>query len=362
MDKPDIMDRIRHIAKPKHQAVLSKSRYTSFCQCPKKLWLKVHNPEEEKLSADTVRRMEEGNVVGDTAMELLGDFVEVTSHKDDGTLDLSRMCSLTAHHIAIGTENICEASFSFDGNYCAVDILHKVEGGYEIYEVKSSTWSEDNLKDGKYEKYYPDLAYQKWVLRKCGVNVTGAYLVLLDKEYKREAGPLDQNGLFHILDASGLIEDEYSKVDERVPEAKKMVLQSEEPETVIGVHCHNPYACPFWDYCRKCVKMPEHSVFDIYRIGFPKAVGLYNEEKKSFDDIRDRYRYSDGTVGRIQKIQVECTLDGREHIDRDGIRDFLKSLSYPLYFLDFETYKPGHSRICRDAHRRADSFPVFSSL
>jgi len=43
MDKPDIMDRIRHIAKPKHQAVLSKSRYTSFCQCPKKLWLKVHN-------------------------------------------------------------------------------------------------------------------------------------------------------------------------------------------------------------------------------------------------------------------------------------------------------------------------------
>lgn len=39
---------------------------------------------------------------------------------------------------------------------CAVDILHKTEGGYEIYEVKSST----ELKD----VYLWDVAYQRWVL------------------------------------------------------------------------------------------------------------------------------------------------------------------------------------------------------
>ncbi len=28
---------------------LSKSRYTTFCQCEKALWLKVYKPEEEVL-------------------------------------------------------------------------------------------------------------------------------------------------------------------------------------------------------------------------------------------------------------------------------------------------------------------------
>lgn len=36
-------------------------------------------------------------------------------------------------------------------------------------------------------------------------------------------------------------------------------------------------------------------------------------------------------------MQVECTLNNSEHIDKDGIREFLADLSYPLYFLDFET-------------------------
>ena len=36
-------------------------------------------------------------------------------------------------------------------------------------------------------------------------------------------------------------------------------------------------------------------------------------------------------------MQVECTLNQKEHINVVGIRDFLSNLSYPLYFLDFET-------------------------
>ena len=36
-------------------------------------------------------------------------------------------------------------------------------------------------------------------------------------------------------------------------------------------------------------------------------------------------------------MQVECTLNNTEYINPDGIREFLNTLSYPLYFLDFET-------------------------
>lgn len=35
--------------------------------------------------------MDNGNVVGDFAMGLFGDYVEVTATKENGTLDLSKM-------------------------------------------------------------------------------------------------------------------------------------------------------------------------------------------------------------------------------------------------------------------------------
>ena len=53
---------------------LSKSRYTTFCQCPKALWLKTYKPEEAEVDEALEARFEQGNVVGDLAMQLFGDF------------------------------------------------------------------------------------------------------------------------------------------------------------------------------------------------------------------------------------------------------------------------------------------------
>lgn len=123
---------------------LSKSKYTKHCQCPKALWLGVNKPGEATIDAGLEARFAEGNVVGDLAMGLFGDFVEVTTHKTDGRLDLAAMIQRTSDEMQRGTDVICEASFSYvaDGaqsNYCAVDILRKTPGGWAIYEVKSTT-------------------------------------------------------------------------------------------------------------------------------------------------------------------------------------------------------------------------------
>ena len=77
---------------------LSKSRYTAFCQCPKNLWLKVYKPEEATIDAGMEARFAQGNVVGDLAMGLFGDFKEVTSHQEDGNLDLQKMIVLTKQY------------------------------------------------------------------------------------------------------------------------------------------------------------------------------------------------------------------------------------------------------------------------
>jgi hypothetical protein len=42
-----------------------------------------------------------------------------------------------------------------------------------------------------------------------------------------------------------------------------------------------------------------------------------------------------------QQIQKDCVICGQPHIDTDEIKSFLKSLKYPLYFMDFETFATG---------------------
>lgn len=63
--------------KENKKSSLSKSRYTKYCQCPKALWLGVNTPDEATVDPAVEARFAEGNVVGDLAMGLFGDFVEV---------------------------------------------------------------------------------------------------------------------------------------------------------------------------------------------------------------------------------------------------------------------------------------------
>lgn len=48
---------------------LSKSKYTTYCQCPKALWLKTYDPNKAApIGEGAQARFEMGNEVGDLAM------------------------------------------------------------------------------------------------------------------------------------------------------------------------------------------------------------------------------------------------------------------------------------------------------
>lgn len=351
---------------------LSKSRYTKYCQCAKVLWLSVNKPEEATVDAGVEARFAEGNVVGDLAMGLFGDFVEVPTVKEDGKLDLGAMIEKTREEMARGTEVICEASFSYDrwslweksgmvrppfdedgnydesahgdgpmarvdagSNYCAVDILRKTADGWAIYEVKSSSSNADaDATDKEFGKYAIDIAYQKWVLEQCGVKVTGTYLVTLNKDYVRQ-GDLDLQQLFNIIDLKELVANEYLKVPMQAGHAHEVLAMESEQPSVLAEYCQKPYKCAFWEYCTR--ELPVPSVFNVYggkgRGGFTftKKIDCYNRGIITFEQLQNV------SLGYIQDMQINCTLNQVEHIDKAGLRDFLDTITYPLYFLDFET-------------------------
>lgn len=305
----------------------SKSKYCDFKQCPKIPWLKKYRPEEYVVDAATQARFAAGNEVGDLAMGLFGEYVEVTSYKKDGGLDLNRMKALTRMYLAEGRENICEASFDYRGLYCAVDILRRSGDGYAIYEVKSSTSPDHHV-------YVVDTSYQKYVLEKCGLKINAVYIVTIDPSYVFD-GVLDLKKLFGITDITALTEEETGAVEETLKAAEGVMSSMEEPAVDLSASCEDPYPCAFFGYCTR--KLPSPSVFHLYRLAYEKKLALYHAGIRSYQDLLENGCELNG----MRRRQVEYALEDRgTYIDKEGIDEFLHTLSFPLCFLDFETIQP----------------------
>ena len=305
---------------------LSKSKYTTTWQCPKALWMKKYKPEELLIDENIKARMAAGNEVGDLAMSLFGDYIDVTEYKDD-KIDLNRMIEKTNEEMKKGTQNICEASFLYNGLYCAVDILRKEEDGYSIYEVKSSTHDDKDV-------YFADIAYQKYVLEHCGISVINTYLVVINNEYVYD-GTLKVNELFRITDVKEGVEDQYLNVEMNLKTAKKILQSDTEPDIDLDLHCNKPYRCGFWKYCSRNLSNP--SVFNLYRIKFKDAISFYKEGITSYDQLEADSRIKNLT--QLKQIDYELHDKGI-YTDKAVISEFLDQCTYPLYFLDFETEQP----------------------
>lgn len=308
------------VAKKAKSFALSKSRYCSAVQCPKMLWLRQNMPEEFDEAVMNEAVLTTGNEVGDLAMGLFGDFVEVPFG------DLSEMIRITDNLIKKKTQIICEASFSYEGLFCSVDILKNLgRKQVELYEVKSST--------SVHEIYLDDVSYQVYVLTKLGYKVKRACLVHINSSYVR-VGDLDLNELFEIEDLTEIAKGRHSEVESTIEYLREYMRKRKEPSDDIGMHCFNPYACGFFQHCTKA--LPKPNVFDLMRTQKGTQFKLYDQGLISFEDL-DAY----GKLGKNPAQQVKYELeDLPDYINAGAIEKFLSEITYPLYYLDFETFQP----------------------
>ena len=300
---------------------LSKSKYCKGIQCPKILWLDHYKPEEaEDILSETV--MENGNLVGDLARSYFGEYSLV-----DFSYIKSEMTEKTAELIASGAENIAEAAFLCDGLYCAVDILHKNGGGWDIVEVKSSTHLTDI--------YVEDMAFQYHVLTSCGVNVERVFNMHLNSSYVRH-GELDLKGLFTLEDCTDKILAKQPEVVSNIAAVRSYVNAADEPERDIDTYCEKPYECPYKKYCGR--HLPEHNVFDLAGMQARTAYKHYHNGIISYEDILANAKAV--KLNAKHRRQIEFTLnDLPDEVNKEKVRAFLDTLTYPVYHLDFETYQ-----------------------
>ena len=306
---------------------LSKSTYVRVWSCPKGAWIGKYHPEAIPQDESKLSRFRQGDEVGDLAQGLFGPSVNVTAYKEDGKLDLPQMIENTRLEMEKGTEIICEASFSYEGLYCAVDLLRREGDGWAIYEVKSST-------DGLQDKYIADVSYQKYVLEHCGVKVTGVYLVCIDTSYiLGEDGIVDPSGFFKINDLWEQASKEQAETVPGILETAERVLGcEEEPEMELAEACRD---CELFHSCWR--DLPTPSVFDLYRLQKKKMVEYYKQGIISYEQLE-----AAGVIKNATQLrQIDFQLRDRGiHVEKEPLREFLAGLTYPLYFLDFETMMP----------------------
>ena len=297
--------------------VITKSLYCSLLSCDRYAWLSRHKSEKyvEKKQEDVLQN---GKEVGELARNLFGDFDLIVFNKNINT-----MIEETQESVERGTHIIAEASFRFENAFCSVDILKNDIDGVEVYEVKSSTEVQDI--------YLDDVAFQVYILRHLGYRVKKANIVYLNSEYVRH-GDLELDKLFVIEDITEAIKPREALVKDNITRILNNLNNKEEIENDIDSYCFKPYECPFIEYCMK--DLPKPNVFDIRRMKITDKLRLYKAGKISFEDlvnenINEKY---------LQQIDFELN-DKDDYINKENIEDFLNKLSYPLYFLDFETYQ-----------------------
>lgn len=297
---------------------ITKSDYLLYKQCSKSLWLYKNNPSVIH-NTNNQRRIDKGNQVTELARGLFPNGVLVPYSRN-----LMNMIKRTEELIVQGETTLYEAAFEYNSTFVICDILHLDETGWNVYEVKSSTQVK--------ERHLDDITYQFYVIQQ-NINVSKIYLVHLNNQYSLK-GELVLRELFILDDQTEDIRGKLSFVPSDISQMKALIAGNCVTKD-IGSYCNkygkDDFPCNAKDYC--WAHIPDHSVFDITRIG-KKSFELYYAGIVSISDIPDKYKLSDP-----QRFQVQAYRENIHIVDNEQINEFMSSFQLPLYFLDFESYQ-----------------------
>ncbi len=301
--------------------ILSKSTFIKGIQCQNALYLsKYHKELQEEISSQQQAIFSQGTSVGELAQQLFPGGVDCTP---ESYFNFQEAVIRTKSEIEKGTKIIYEAAFQFNGVLAALDILVKDKSGWKAYEVKSST--------GITETYHLDATIQYYTIYNSGVDLKDISIIYINNEYEKN-GPLDINQLFKIESVKENVLQLIPDIPNQVVVLKKILNQKEIPIIDIGPHCGFPYPCAFAGHCWEHI--PDYSIFNIANLRETKKFDLYNKNIIKFKDIPEDYPLNEN-----QWMQVNSELNNETIIDKEKIREFVNDLKYPLYFMDFETFK-----------------------
>jgi Domain of unknown function(DUF2779) len=302
---------------------LSKTRFIEGCRCSRLLWLRFNKADlAAPIDAPTLHLLEIGHKIERYARELYPGGLLIGK---EGEYSFAELVEETANMMNAEVPHLFEAAFSIQNLHCRTDVVSKdcAQNSWILRELKMSTKVKPEHVD--------DARFQCHCMGKSGFKVSQVHLVHVNNKYVKN-GAIEPAKMFveeEITQAVDLGKQDFPR---KVMNFLQTIEQPDPPNVFPGTQCSQPGRCVFFDYCHQDIT--PHS---IYFLPNGSRIGpvLQNLGITSLLDIPD-----DVGLTERQRSLVRSSRLRKPLVDYGKIREFLSKLTYPIYYLDFETTQP----------------------
>ncbi len=304
----------------KKNRIITKSKYLNGLKCSRLLWIDCNDRERIPVPDISQQHLfDQGDIVGEIAKKIYPGGIDIPYDRGGFFENIKETKNFLSSRKVLFEAGILE-----DDLYARVDILRPArDGKWDIIEVKSST--------GMKEVYFHDIAFQRYCCEKNGLKIDKCILLHIDNSYEKD-GDIDPAGMLKEEDVTDQLDAYIVGIELRLDKIRECISSDDCPKVGIGLYCKDPYNCSMEGECWSA--LPEDNIFTLYNCGPKRGFPLY---ERGIETIRD---ISEDGLSVKQLIQKKCEEAGETHIDKDAIKDFLDTIQYPVYFMDFETINP----------------------
>jgi hypothetical protein len=317
--------------------LLTKSSFTSYLESPIRLWLEQIRPDLLPPKDPALERIfEQGHIVDDFSRGLYPGGAVVEGYNETGYAN-------TQKAIADGAKILYQPTAVAKGMSARGDILVKGKSGkWDIHEVKSST-------QVKPENYY-DVAFQRFCFESAGIPIGKTYLTHINNQYIRQ-GEVDVQQLFTEEDITEDVLAITPEVMELIPKAMEVLSwpkELDEAHLRLGGNPADSDAVIYW----LNNLAPKDRELALARMNPFKIGKMLEQGKITPKGLSENFLISYG--------YQPPDLRWPKKIDVQKITAELDSLTYPLYFYDYETYSSAIPAF--DGYRPYQQIPFQFSL
>lgn len=306
--------------------IITKSDFRLFLDAPRHLWAKKYGKlSNREIDSFLQHIFDQGYEVERLADRFVKEFLMVDYCVSEKEVLLQP--TVTTKHFQARTDIL---------------IKNPKTDRWDMYEIKSST-SDKPL-------HRLDVTFQALVFQDT-FTIGDVFILHLNSKYIRK-GALDIGQLFKATNISDYVKKLSKKVEVLCRDALRVVQQEDCHETD---ECLKPKTCPCLDLCHPL--LPEYSVYDIARIGgsYKKLRELVDTCGENIYDVPKDY-----TLTPAQRQHVDAVQTGQIYVDKSSIKKDLDGLTFPLHFIDYESYNPAIPLY--DGYKPFDNMPFQYSL
>jgi hypothetical protein len=285
---------------------LSKTDFLQFLHCPKSLWLLRRKPT-----------LYQHGPFSDYLQKIVSEGYEVELY----------LKSLFSSQIDSDKYSYQTGFKTGDGLYAIADCTRQNDdGSIDIYEVKSST----SVQRGSPQNQIKDASFQKIAAEGAGFTVARVFIVHLNSQYARN-GVIDTDELLVFADVTAEVSEMTEQTKREIASALSLLKSPNIDESSCScLELTKSNHCDAFEYFNPSI--PKPSIYNLPRISKTKLRNFVADGRFSLDDIA-LHEVTEKQSHVLRSAHLKAPI-----VDHSIISRWFSKLTYPVYFLDYETY------------------------